>query len=137
MYLFALAATEGGESNKFVDFMLREVDLGAGFKPACWVLLLAIVVLAALIVVISIVASRLVKKGKRVYAPKDETIDVSGAEALRFRKRKRKLPRLRRIRSRRQIIFQRHSMNLSVNPNRKKSRRKYLPLKRQSRKKKK
>lgn len=80
MYLFALAATEGGESNKFVDFMLREVDLGAGFKPACWVLLLAIVVLAALIVVISIVASRLVKKGKRVYAPKDETIDVSGSE---------------------------------------------------------
>ena len=51
MYLFALAATEGGESNKFVDFMLKEVDLGPGFKLAFWHVLLAIVILAAFIVV--------------------------------------------------------------------------------------
>lgn len=80
MNLFALAATESGGSNAFVDFLTREAKLGTGLTFAYWHVLVAMLVLVALIVVIAILASKVAKKGKRQYVEADETIDVSSDE---------------------------------------------------------
>ncbi|MGN0768027.1 MAG: hypothetical protein ACI4M8_01600, partial [Christensenellales bacterium] len=80
MNLFALAATESGGSNAFVDFLTREAKLGTGLTFAYWHVLVAMLVLVALIVVIAILASKVAKKGKRQYVEADGTIDVSSDE---------------------------------------------------------